>query len=319
VTDLAEPLPGVAVAPRAQPARGYALYLAAATLFAINGTVAKSIILAGLESARLSQLRVTAAFVVMLVALALTRPRTVRLRRAELPLLAVYGILGVATTQFLYFVAIERMPIGLALLIEFTAPIMVALWFHLVLRHPTRRPVWAGLVLALAGLAIVAEVWQGLRLDAIGVTAAFGAAAALALYYVTADTQVRGPRARDPVSLTMWGMGMAALAWAVVQPWWWFPFDALGGSVSSLGAGVPAVPVWGLATWMVVLGTVAPFSLVVLSMRHLRASQASTVGMTEPIIATAIAWAVLGEALTPAQLAGSAIVLTGVLLAERNR
>jgi drug/metabolite transporter (DMT)-like permease len=70
---------------------------------------------------------------------------------------------------------------------------------------------------------------------------------------------------------------------------------------------------------MVVLGTVVPFSLVVLSMRHLRASQASTVGMTEPIIATFIAWVALGEVLTPMQLAGSAVALLGVLLAERNR
>jgi drug/metabolite transporter (DMT)-like permease len=99
---------------------------------------------AGVEPVRLSQLRVTAAFAVMVVALALTRPGTLRLRRAELPLLAVYGILGVATTQFLYFVAIERLPIGLALLIEFTAPIMVALWFHFGLRHPTRPPCGSG-------------------------------------------------------------------------------------------------------------------------------------------------------------------------------
>ncbi len=73
------------------------------------------------------------------------------------------------------------------------------------------------------------------------------------------------------------------------------------------------------AAWVIVMGTVAPFSLVVISKQHLRASQASVVGMTEPIIATFIAWVALGEVLTPVQLAGSAIVLGGVLLAERNR
>lgn len=319
MTDLAEPLPGVAVAPGARPARGYLLYLGAATLFAINGTVAKSIILAGVSPSHLSQLRVTGAFLVMLVALALTRRDTIRLRRAELPMLAVYGILGIATTQFLYFVSIERLPIGLALLIEFTSPIIVALWFRFGLGHPTRPAVWVGLVMALTGLAIVAEVWQGFTLDVIGVTAAFGAAAALALYYVTAEAQVRGPGGRDPVSLTMWGMGMAAIAWAVIQPWWLFPTDALGGAVEGLAGTLPALPIWGLATWLVVLGTVVPFSLVVLSMRHLRASQASAMGMTEPIIATFIAWVALGEVLTPVQLAGSAIVLGGIFLAERSR
>jgi drug/metabolite transporter (DMT)-like permease len=68
-----------------------------------------------------------------------------------------------------------------------------------------------------------------------------------------------------------------------------------------------------------VLGTVVPFSLVVLSMQHLRASQASVVGMTEPVFATAIAWIVLGEAFAPVQVIGAAIVLGGVLVAERNR
>lgn len=319
MTDLAEPLPGIAVVPGARPARGYLLYLGAATLFAINGTIAKSMILAGIGPSHLSQLRVTGAFLLMLGALALTRRETIRLRRRELPMLAVYGIVGIAVTQFLYFVSIERLPIGLALLIEFTSPIIVALWFRFGLGQPTRPSVWAGLVMALVGLAIVAEVWQGFTLDVIGVTAALGGAATLAVYYVTAEAQVRGPGGRDPVSLTMWGMGMAALAWAVIQPWWWFPTDALGGTVDGFAGSLPALPIWGLVAWMVVMGTVVPFSLVVLSMRHLQASQASTMGMTEPIIATAVAWVALGEVLTPVQLAGSAIVLAGIFLAERSR
>ncbi len=79
------------------------------------------------------------------------------------------------------------------------------------------------------------------------------------------------------------------------------------------------VPSAGLAGWLVVLGTVFPFSLVVISMQHLRASQASVVGMTEPIFATVIAWIVLGESFTPAQMVGAGIVLVSVLVAERSR
>lgn len=319
MTDLAEPLPGVEPAARPHPARGYLLYLGAATLFALNGTVAKSILMTGVEPARLSQVRVTGAFLVLLVALLLVRPRTVPLRRAELPLLLLYGVVGIATTQFLYFVSITLLPIGLALLIEFTAPIFVALWFRFVLRQPTRRAVWVALVLAMIGLAIVSEAWQELTLDPLGIVVAFAAAITLAVYYVTADMQVRGPRPRDPVSLTMWGMGAAALGWAITQPWWTYPWGAFAGSLSVAGAAGPTIPLWALAVWMIVLGTVMPFSLVVLSLRHLRASQASVMGMTEPIIATAIAWIVLDEVLTPFQVVGSAIVLGAVLLAERNR
>jgi drug/metabolite transporter (DMT)-like permease len=319
VSDLAEPLPGVVPARRQHAWTGYGLYLVAATLFAINGTVSKSILVTGIDPARLSQLRVTSAFLILLVVVAvIARPR-LRIRRREVPVLLAYGILGIAMTQYLYFVAIARLPVGIALLIEFTAPIMVALWFRFGLHERLNRLVWLGLALALFGLALVGQVWQGFTLDGIGVLAAFGAAASLALYYVLGDRQVRQPEPRDPVSLTMWGFGAAALFWAVAQPWWAFPWEALTGDGYPLGADGPAVPIGALATSMVVLGTVVPFWLVVVSLRHIRASQASVVGMTEPLLAAFIAWLALGEVLTPIQLVGAVVVLAGVLLAERSR
>jgi drug/metabolite transporter (DMT)-like permease len=319
LTDLAEPLPGVKEASSRNPAAGYLLYLVAAILFAFNGVVAKTLLLGGMEASRLSQLRATLAFLILLGFVALTRRSALRLRRAEMPLLVIYGVVGIALTQFLYFAAIERLPIGVALLIEFTAPLMIAVWFRFGLGHPTKPAVWGALVAALVGLAIVAQVWEGLTLDPLGVAFAVGAAVALAVYYITADMQVRRPGARDPVSLTMWGMGAAALFWAIVAPWWSFPIEGLTGSLQLFGVEGPMVPAAGLAGWLVVLGTVFPFSLVVLSLQHLRASQASVVGMTEPIFATVIAWIVLGESFTPAQMVGAAIVLVSVLVAERSR
>jgi drug/metabolite transporter (DMT)-like permease len=218
LTDLAEPLPGVPPATRRHPATGYLLYLVAALLFALNGVVAKTLLLGGMEASRLSQLRATLAFLILLGFVALTRRSALRLRRAEIPLLVAYGVLGIALTQFLYFAAIERLPIGVALLIEFTAPLMIAIWFRFGLGHATKPAVWGALVAALVGLAIVAQVWEGLTLDPLGVAFAVGAAVALAVYYITADMQVQRPEARDPVSLTMWGMGAAALFWAIVLP-----------------------------------------------------------------------------------------------------
>ena len=166
------------------------------------------------------------------------------------------------------------------------------------------------------GLALVAQVWQGFSLDGIGTVASLGAAFSLALYYILSDAALRKADARDPVSLTMWGFGIGAIAFAIVMPWWQFPFGSLAGSTDFAGA---TVPMWVLAAYMVLFGTIASFSLVVASMRYLRASQASVVGLTEPLFAIVIAWIVLSEALTPAQLAGGALILTGVLLAERSR
>lgn len=318
MSDLAEPIPGVALARHPRPALGYTLCVAAALLFSINGTVSKSLLLGGFEATRLSQLRVTAAFIVLLVVVALTRPAALRIRKSEIWALLAYGVLGVAMTQYLYFVSLQFLPVGVALLIEFTAPIMVALWFRFGMREQVNRLVWIGLVLALTGLALVGEVWKGFALDALGVTAAFGAAAALAVYFLLGDSQMRKPEPRDAVSLTMWGFGGAALFWAIAAPWWSFPFELLSGS-ETFGDTSLVLPLLALVAWMVILGTVVPFWFEMVALQNIRASQASVVGMTEPLVASAIAWVALGEVLSPVQLLGAVIVLAGVFLAERSR
>jgi drug/metabolite transporter (DMT)-like permease len=299
-----------------RPALGYATYLLASTLFSLNGTVSKYLLLDGIFWARLSQLRVTLAFIILVGIVLLTNRPGFRLGRGEIKGILVYGILGIATTQSLYFLSIQRMPIGVSLLFEFTAPIMVALWFKYVMREPVRDRVFVALVLALGGLAMVAQIWQGFTLDAIGLIAAIGAAIALALYFIEGEKLVAK---RDPVSLTMWGFGAAAVFWAIVQPWWLFPREKLNSSITFVEGSHPTLPAWMLIVYMVVLGTVVPFALVLQSLRHLRATQASIVGMTEPVIASLIAFILLGESMTPVQILGGAIVLGAVIIAETSR
>ena len=168
--DASGPAPGTPPAGfHKRPALGYALYLTGALLFGINGTVSKVLLTAVDNAARVSQLRVTFAFLILLVFVALTNRRSLPLHRHELGPVAAYGIFGVAMTQWLYFVAITRMPIGIALLIEFTAPIMVVLWVRYAWHRPVRNTVWLGLALAMVGLAMVAQIWLGLTLNSLGV------------------------------------------------------------------------------------------------------------------------------------------------------
>jgi drug/metabolite transporter (DMT)-like permease len=298
---------------------GYAFYLTATVLFALNGTVVKSILLSGVSATTLSETRAMGAFVVLFIVVAITRPRALRIRRDEWKLLLAYGVIGVAMTQFLYFVAIERMPIGIALIIEFTAPIWVVLWVRFGRQQAVRGIVWVGLLLAVIGLALIAQVWQGFTLDGLGVAAAFGAAIALALFYILGEHQQRGDTPRDALSLTMWGMGGAALFWLLVPPWSLSAWSAYAGVSEPLAGVGPQLPLWTLTTWMVVMGTVIPFALAMKSLGYISAAQASIVGMTEPLIASIIAWIVLSEVLTPLQIAGGVIVLVGVYLAERSR
>lgn len=303
-----------------RPIVGYTLYMTAALLFSINGTVSK-LLMETLDATRLSQLRASAAFVVLLVVVTAIRPRALKLKGwRELRLLALYGILGVTMTQWLYFIGIHLLPVGVALILEFTAPLMVAVWVKFAWSHHVQRTTWLGLFVALSGLVLITEVWNGFRLDVLGVTASLGAAAALAIYYLAGERLLSGEYQRDSLSLTMWGFGMAAAFWAIFQPWWTFPWSELGGSGDiATGSATFTAPLWLMAAWMVVMGTVIPFWLALKAMNHITAQQASAVGMTEPVLASVVALIVMGEVLSTWQIVGGLVTLTGIGIAEAAR
>ena len=287
------------------------MVIASGLLFAVNGTVSKLILGAGLGVGRLNELRATGASLglVIIVLFLPSGPRRLRVRRRELPLLTAYGIIGFFAVPLLYFVAISRLPVGVGLLFEYTGPLFVALWVRFGRHEPVRRRLWAGLGVALAGIFCVAQAWGTLRLDGIGVAAGLSAALMLALYYLLGE---HGVAARDPMSLTCWAFGVSALLGAVVRPWWSFPFGILTGQADG-------VPIWVLCLYLVPLGTIAPYALVVAALRHLPATSVGIIAMIEPVIATLVAWIVLGERLNGAQLGGGALVLAGVALAETAR
>jgi drug/metabolite transporter (DMT)-like permease len=300
-----------------RPAVGYAMMIAAALLFALNGTVSKVVLQSGISPLELTQVRATGAFLGFALVLAVTRRQSLRLTRRELPYLVVFGIAGVALVQWLYFVSISRLPIGIALLIEYIAPILIALWAWAVFKEPIRRRIWVALVLAVVGLAVVVEVWSGLTLDGLGVAAALAAAVAYAIYVLMAEHAVKW---RDPASLTAFGFLFAALFWAAVQPLWRFPAERLDESVSLLGhLERYSLPVWLLMLYVVVAGTMITFLLVAAALRHISATRVGIVAMLEPVAASAVAFLWLGESFGAAQLMGGAIVLAAILLAQTAR
>jgi drug/metabolite transporter (DMT)-like permease len=293
------------------------MVISAALLFALNGTVSKVVLQSGISSLELTQVRATGAFLGFALVLALTRRHSLRLTRRELPYLVVFGIAGVALVQWLYFVSIGRLPIGIALLIEYIAPILIALWAWAVFKEAIRRRIWVALALAVVGLAIVVEAWSGVALDGLGVAASLAAAVAYAVYVLMAEHAVRW---RDPASLTAYGFLFAGLFWAVVQPLWRFPTARLDDSVSLLGhLERHSLPVWLLLLYVVVAGTMITFLLVAAALRHISATRVGIVAMLEPVAASAVAFAWLGESFGTAQLVGGAIVLTAILLAQTAR
>lgn len=296
---------------------GYAMVAIAATLFAVNGTVSKVALGSGLSSLELTQIRSTGAAVGFLGFLVLFARRRLRVGARELAFLVAFGIAGIGLVQWLYFVAIDRLPVGIALLIQFLGPLFVALFARLVYREHIRRRVWVALVLCTTGLGVVVEAWSGLAFSTIGITAALGAAFALAAYILMAE---RERKHRDAVSLTFYGFLFAALFWAVVNPLWQFPWGVLDDTVSLQGElAAHSAPVWLLVGFIVVVGTMVTFTLLTGALRHITATRASIVATLEPVIATVVAWLWLGEAFGSAQLLGGAVVLAGIVLAQTAR
>jgi drug/metabolite transporter (DMT)-like permease len=300
------------------PRLGYLMAASAALLWGVNGAVSKTILATGLSSERLAEIRSLGAAAGLLCIVALARPGRLRLTRRELPYLLAFGIGGLAFVQWFYFLAIHRLAIGVALLIEYLAPLLVALWARFAYHEPVRRRIWAALALALAGLATIVNVFGGAgSLSTAGVAFALAGAIAYAVYVLLAEHVVGG---RDPVSLLGFGFLFASVFWAALAPWWSFPGAHLMQTTSLFGHLESVhLPVWALAAWMVVLGTIVPFFLLVSALRHLSASRVAIVAMLEPVAGALVAWAWLGESLGGLQLVGAGVVLAAIGLAQTAR
>ncbi|HET7571562.1 MAG TPA: EamA family transporter [Gaiellaceae bacterium] len=300
-----------------RPAVGYAMVLVAGVLFGVNGAVAKVALSSGLTSLRLTEARCAGAFAGLALLAALRAPGSLRLRPGEWRRLAVFGICGVAWVQLFYFLAIHRLAIGIALLIQYLGPLFVAIWVRTFGGEHVRRRIWASLGLSLTGLVLMVQVWHGGGVDGLGVAFALVSAVVYAAYLLLAEHGVAG---RDSISLLAWGFLFATLFWTVIQPWWSFPTGAVGHTVPLQGHLASwHLPVWALVLWVVVLGTIVPFSLIVGALRHVGATRVGIVANMEPVVATVAAWLWLQESLAPVQLAGAAVVLCGIVLAQTAR
>ena len=296
-----------------RPVIGYAMVALASTLFAVNGAVSKVVLSSGISSLRLTEVRCTGALVGF-VLIAWLRGSSLRFRLRELPFILLFGVVGLALVQFLYFVAIKRLPIGVGLIIEYIAPVLIALWTRYVWKRRLPRAVWVAMAVALGGLAMVVELWRGTSLDGAGVAAALAAALCYATYVLAGE---HGVRTRDTVSLTTIGFIFAALFYAIIQPWWTFPFARSSVDVSLLGRlDTLHAPVWGMYLWVIVLGGVAPFLLYFGSLKHISATRASLVAMLEPVLASLVAYAWLGETFGAWQIVGGCVVLAALALAQ---
>jgi drug/metabolite transporter (DMT)-like permease len=306
------PVP-TSVSTRSNQSKGVGLGLAllSAMAFGGSGVAAKPLIEAGLDPLHVVWLRVAGAALVML-------PLAVRHRgllRRRPGLLAGFGLLAVAGVQACYFAALSRIPVGVALLVEYLAPALVLGWVRFVQRRPVTRAAAVGVVLAVGGLACVVEVWSGLGFDALGLLLALGAACCQVGYFVLSDQGSDGDEAPDPLGVIAYGLLIGAAVLTVVARPWSMDWSVLRGSAGMDGTPVAA---FVLLAWIVLVATVVAYVTGVVSVRRLSPQVAGVVACLEAVIATVLAWVLLGEHLSAPQIVGGAVVLTGAFIAQSS-
>ncbi|GAB2822212.1 EamA family transporter [Actinocorallia aurea] len=293
------------------PPQGRPLLLAliSALAFGSSGVAAKPLIEAGLDPLHVAWLRI-AGTALLLSPLAWRRRALLWERPA---LLLGFGMLGIAGVQAFYFAAMSRIPVGVALLIEYLGPLLVLGWVRFVRRAPVSRFAVVGVVLAVAGMACVVQIWSGLAFDALGLAFALCAAACQAGYFLCAD-EGTGDDQPDPLGVITFGFLAATLALTVVARPWTMDFSVLAGSVDLGGREIQAPLPYG---HLVVVATLLAYVTGVLSVRLLSAQVAGVIAYLEVVVGIVLGWLLLHEGLTPAQLAGALLVLGGAFIAQR--
>jgi drug/metabolite transporter (DMT)-like permease len=301
-----------------RPRLGLALVLCGSALFILNAGVSRVIIRSGVDPATFTTVRVTGSALIFALWTACWRRQSLYLPRGrELLVLIGLGLAGVALLQWTYFVAVQRLPVGVALLLQFTAPVLVALWSRVVRKEAVRNRMWVAIGLSFVGLAVIAQVWEGMILDPVGVLAGFGAAIFMATYFLLGE---HGVNTQDPMTVIVWAFLIAALALNIVHPVTNLSVGVAGTSTSLLGSlSELSAPVWALIAWVIVMGTVVPFGLELYALQHLPATLVIMVAMLEPVGVNVLGWVWLDETLSPVQILGGVAVVTGIVLAQTAR
>lgn len=295
---------------------GYLYAFSAALLFGANGSVTKVMIEAGFTALQVTQFRVLGSALIAGIVLAILDPRSFRLPRSQWRTVAIMGVAGVAVLQASYAIALQLIPVGIALLLEYLAVPMVAVFALLVFKERVRTRIWVSIVLILSGLAIVAQIWNA-SLNVWGVIAALVAAVSLSTYLLLGERQLK---TISPLALMFWVMVAASVFWALFSGWWaidpgiWTQSVSLSGTLAHLSA-----PMWTLMAWNVVMGSFITFLMSLQAIKLLSATAAGIATTSEVLFAFIVAWLWLGETLSTFQLIGATIVLGGIIVAQTAR
>ena len=284
-------------------------------MFGLNASTVKIILGTEINPEQLVLFRTAITALIAGIVLLLTNKKAFKITKKELPVLVFYGVFGVALMQWSYSNAVSLLPISVALLIEYTAIVIVPLVSLLLFKEKVRPRLWFGIAAVLIGLAIVSNIWNS-ALNPLGVAWAIMAAVCLSIYFLIGEhTQ----RKRDAMSTLFYTFAVAAIFWAImnlINPGKVIDINLefnLGGNLSGI-----SMPVWAGLLWIGIMGSFIPMLLDYIALGNLSATAVGVIATAETVFATVFAWAWLNESMTTLEVIGGLIVVAGIILAETS-
>lgn len=299
-----------------RPFLGVVFALASIVLFGLNASTSKVTMAAGISPEELVIFRSLATALGAGIALALTKPKAFKVKPREWKNLILFGIFGVALMQWSYSNAVANLPVGIALLIEYTAIVIVPLVSLWLFKEKVLPRLWFAIAMVLGGLVVVSKIWDG-GLNPVGVMFAVAAAIFLSFYFLMGEHTLRN---RDTLSTLFYSMSISALFWLIVTPWWNFDTSLFGETVSLTGNLEQfELPVWVMLAWIGVFGSFLPMLFSFLALTHLRATSVGVISTAETVMAFVFGWAWLNERIDGLQALGGLLVIAGIVLAQTSR
>lgn len=281
--------------------------VASALAFSFSGPLLKPLLEAGWSLGAVLLVRMGLAGLMLSPALVKAIRRERGFLRHHGGIIAIFGLTAVAGCQLFYFAAMQRMPVAVALLIQYIAPVLLVIWVWLRTRRAPSRLVIGGSLVAMAGLVLVVDL-TGARFDLLGTLLALGAATCTAVYFAIAE---RSGDRLPPLALAAGGLLTGTAVIGVLLLTGILPFAAPPVTVALAGM---EVPWWVPLGWVGAVGTSLGYALGVMAVPRTGARVASFVGLSEVLFTLLMAWVFLGEAPAPVQFAGGALILVGVVL-----
>lgn len=303
--------PAVPVVRADRTTSGIVLAVASALAFSSSGPLVKPLLEAGWSIGAALLVRMGVAGLVLAPALVRAVLRERRFLRRHWRLILGFGLTAVAGCQLFFFAAMQRMPVAVALLIQYLAPVLLVLLAWVRTRKAPSRLVTAGSVVAIAGLVLVVDV-SGASFDLLGMLFALAAAVCVGAYFLIAE------RAGDdlpPLALASSGLLVGAALMLVLGLTGILPFAAPPVGVT---LGAVTLPWWVPLLWVAGVATTVGYAFGVMAVPRVGSRIASFVGLSEVLFALGFAWLLLGETPAPIQFGGGALILVGVVLVRMD-